>query len=75
MTSVPMIRQTAGAGAARAAARRRGLGGANRRPGWVTYLVLGAALALSAYPIYYAVLLASSDAITIAQNPIPSQHR
>ena len=73
MTSVPMIHQTAGAGAARAAARRRGLtGGANRRPGWVTYVVLGVALALSAYPIYYAVLLASSDAITIAQNPIPS---
>jgi cellobiose transport system permease protein len=73
MTSVPMIRQTAGAGAARAAARRRGLtGGANRRPGWVTYVVLGLALAISAYPIYYAVLLASSDAVTIAQNPIPS---
>ncbi|GAA2726215.1 carbohydrate ABC transporter permease [Cellulomonas aerilata] len=72
-TSVPMIRQTAGAGAARAAARRRGLtGGANRRPGWVTYLFLGVALAVAAYPIYYAVLLASSDAITIAQNPIPS---
>jgi len=72
-TSVPMIRQTAGAGAARAAARRRGLsGGANRRPGWVTYAFLAAALAISAYPIYYAVLLASSDAVTIAQNPVPS---
>ncbi len=57
----------------RAAARKRGLtGGANRRPGWVTYAFLGAALAISAYPIYYAVLLASSDAVTIAQNPIPS---
>lgn len=72
-TSVPMIRQTAGAGAARAAARKRGLtGGVNRRPGWVTYLVLGVVLAISAYPIYYALLLASSDAATIAQNPIPS---
>jgi cellobiose transport system permease protein len=72
-TSVPMIRQTAGAGAARAAARRRGLtGGANRRPGWVTYAFLAVALAVAAYPLYYAVLLASSDAITIAQNPIPS---
>lgn len=71
--SVPMIRQTAGAGAARAAARKRGLtGGVNRRPGWVTYLVLGLVLAISAYPIYYAFLLASSDAGTIAQNPIPS---
>ena len=72
-TSVPMIRQTAGAGAARAAARKRGLtGGVNRRPGWVTYVVLGLVLAISAYPIYYAFLLASSDAGTIAQNPIPS---
>ena len=73
MTSVPMIRQTAGAGAARAAARKRGLtGGVNRRPGWVTYGVLALVLAIGAYPIYYAVLLASSDAVTIAQNPIPS---
>ena len=72
-TSVPMIRQTAGAGAARAAARSRGMhGGVNRRPGWVTYTILTAALALSAYPIYYAFLLASSDSVTIAQNPVPS---
>lgn len=73
MSSVAMIRQTAGPGAARAAARRRGLeGGLNRRPGWVTYTVLGLFIAISAYPIYYAILLASSDAATIAQNPIPS---
>lgn len=74
MTSVPMIRQTAGAGAARAAARKRNLGGAgvHRRPGWVTYTLLGIVLALSAYPIYYALLLASSDSATIAQNPVPS---
>jgi cellobiose transport system permease protein len=72
-TSVPMIRQTAGVGAARAAARQRGLtGGVNRRPGWVTYVILTAVLAISAYPIYYAFLLASSDAVTIAQNPVPS---
>ena len=72
-TSVPMIRQTAGAGAARAAARSRGMhGGVNRRPGWVTYTILTAALALFAYPIYYAFLLASSDSVTIAQNPVPS---
>ncbi|WNB86287.1 carbohydrate ABC transporter permease [Cellulomonas sp. ATA003] len=72
-TSVPMIAQTAGAGAARAAARKRGLdGGANRRPGWVTYGLLGLVLAIGAYPIYYAILLASSDAVTIAQNPIPA---
>ena len=72
-TSVPMIRQTAGAGAARAAARSRGLStGVNRRPGWVTYTILAIVLAISAYPIYYAFLLASSDAVTIAQNPVPS---
>ena len=72
-TSVPMIRQTAGPGAARAAARARALpGGVNRRPGWVTYAILTAVIALSVYPIYYAFLLASSDAVTIAQNPVPS---
>lgn len=71
--SVPMVRQTAGAGAARAAARKRGLGGGvNRRPGWISYTFLGIVLAISAYPLYYAVLLASSDSATIAQNPVPS---
>jgi cellobiose transport system permease protein len=71
--SIPMVEQMAGKGAARAAARRRGDGmGANRRPGWVTYVLLGLVLAISAYPLYYAFLLASSDAVTIAQNPIPS---
>src|SRR5690606_24231184 len=67
--SVPMIRQTAGPGAARAAGRARGLGGPNRRPGWVSYTLLGVVLALSFYPIYYSFLLASSDSATIAQNP------
>ena len=72
-TSVPMIHQTAGPGAARAAARKRGLAsGVNRRPGWVTYTLLGLIITISAYPIYYAFLLASSDAITIAQTPVPS---
>lgn len=71
--SVPMIRQTAGAGAARAAARSRGKSsGINRRPGWITYTILAAIILVSAYPIYYALLLASSDTITIAQNPVPS---
>ena len=72
-TSVPMIHQTAGPGAARAAARRRGLPSpSNRRPGPLTYTLLGLIILLSAYPIYYAFLLASSDAVTIAQNPVPS---
>ncbi|GAB7193179.1 carbohydrate ABC transporter permease [Kineococcus sp. NUM-3379] len=72
--SVAAVQQTAGAGAARAAARRRGSAGmgANRRPGWVTYALLAVVVALSAYPLWYAVLLASSDAVTIAQNPVPS---
>ena len=68
--SIAVIRQTAGPGAARAAARRRG--GVNRRPGWVTYTLLTVVLLVSVYPIYYAILLASSDAATIAQNPVPS---
>lgn len=72
--SIPAIEQMAGKGAARAARRRRDLDGmgANRRPGWVTYVVLGVVLAIAAYPLYYAFLLASSDAVTIAQTPIPS---
>ncbi|PPK98047.1 cellobiose transport system permease protein [Kineococcus xinjiangensis] len=72
--SLAAVQQTAGAGAARSAARRRGGAGmgANRRPGRVTYALLAVVLALSAYPLYYAVLLASSDAVTIAQTPIPS---
>lgn len=72
--SIPVVEQIAGRGAARAAARRRGSAGmgANRRPGWVTYTLLAVVLAISAYPLYYAFLLASSDATTIAQNPIPS---
>ena len=73
--SVPMVRQTAGAGAARAAARRRNLQrgmGPSRRPGWLTYTILSGALLISALPLYYAILLASSDAATIARNPIPS---
>lgn len=72
--SIPVIEQTAGAGAARAAARRRRRSGygAERRPGWVTYAILGAVVAISAYPIYYSIQLASSDAVTIAQNPIPA---
>ncbi|MFI2754600.1 carbohydrate ABC transporter permease [Cellulomonas sp. P22] len=72
--SIPVIHQTAGAGAARAAARRRPTKGAgsDRRPGWVTYVILVAVILISAYPLYFAFLLASSDAGTIAQTPIPS---
>ncbi|GHG57832.1 sugar ABC transporter permease [Flavimobilis marinus] len=73
MSSLPVIAQTAGPGAARVAARRRKVkaAGTNRRPGWVTYLILGTVLLISAYPIYYTFLLASSDQVTISQHPIP----
>ncbi|WP_448630009.1 carbohydrate ABC transporter permease [Cellulomonas soli] len=74
--SIPFIEQSAGKSAARAARRRRKgvalAGGSDRRPGWVTYLLLGAVIVASAFPLYFALLLASSDAQTIAQNPIPS---
>ncbi len=71
---VTVVEQTAGKGAARAAARRQRSQswGAERRPRWVTYTILGLVIAISAYPLYFAFLLASSDAVTIAQNPIPS---
>ena len=35
-------------------------------------MILGVVLLISFFPLYYSFLLASSDAITIAQNPIPS---
>ena len=79
MSSVAMTKQTAGAGAARAVARKRarqargkGGAGASRRPGWVTYAILAFVLLVSVYPLYYSFLLGSSDAQTIAQNPVPS---
>jgi cellobiose transport system permease protein len=73
MSSVGMVEQTAGKGAARYHRRRNKMGvGSNRRGGWVTYTLLTIVLLISFYPIYYTFLLASSDAPTIAQNPIPS---
>ncbi|MDN5571200.1 MAG: carbohydrate ABC transporter permease [Propionibacteriaceae bacterium] len=71
--SVATAHQLAGPGAARAAARRRArMESGQRRPGWLTYAVLAAVLAISAYPLYFAFLLASSSAPEIAVNPIPS---
>jgi cellobiose transport system permease protein len=84
---IPVVGQIAGPGAARAAARaaarrerraarggvaRASTWGAERRPRALTYVVLVAVVAISAYPILFAVLLASSDAATIAQHPVPS---
>lgn len=65
----------AGKSAARFAERRdarRARRVASDRPGWITYAILTAVLALSAYPLYYSFLLGSSDAQTIAQTPVPS---
>lgn len=70
--SLPYIRQTAGPGAAKAAARRRNKGGAGNRPRWVTYALLGAVILISVLPLYYTFLLASSTSAEVAQNPIPS---
>lgn len=73
MHSTAAIEQLAGKGAARAARRRlKGGGGAEARPHWWNYVLLGIIIALFAAPLYYALLLASSDAGTIARNPIPS---
>jgi len=44
---------------------------AGRRPRWGTYAALAAVLVISAIPLYYAVLLASSTATDVARNPIP----
>lgn len=71
--SIPAIEQTAGKGAARAMKRKRQSSGygASRRPGFVTYAILTVVVLFSFMPIYYSILLASSDAGSIARNPIP----
>ena len=71
--SSPAIEQFAGKGAARAA-RRRGarMESGQRKPGLRSYLVLVIVLLVSAAPLYYAFLLASSTATSIAQHAIPS---
>ncbi len=76
MSSIAVTAQTAGKGAAMAAARRRDSGSraaraASRRPGRVTYALLGVALVISAFPLYFTLLLGSSDPVAIAQNPVP----
>lgn len=82
MTSVPMVEQTAGKRAAETARRRRNRGGAqpprparggrktggyNRRPGFVTYGLLGAVILGSALPILWSVLVASHDSTAIVK--------
>ena len=73
MHSSAAIEQFAGKGAARAARRRlKGGGGVDARPRWWNYAVLAVVLGIAVFPLYYALLLASSDAGAIARNPIPS---
>lgn len=72
MTSVPVTRQMSGPGAARARARRLSRAGDVHRPTWVNYTVLAVCILVFAYPLYYAFLLATSDAETIAQHVVPS---
>lgn len=75
--SVPVVSQTSGKGAAKWAARqvqkKSGTQGAgtNRRPGWITYSILSIVILVLAFPLYYVVLLASSDQVTISQNVLP----
>ncbi|MDQ0729862.1 cellobiose transport system permease protein [Arthrobacter sp. B1I2] len=76
MSSIPMTEQTAGKGAARAAARRNaggkpkaGFGGA-RRPGFLTYGFLGAVLLASIFPLYWSFLVGSHDN-TVLSRGIP----
>ena len=63
MHSSAAIEQFAGKGAARAARRRlKGGGGVDARPRWWNYAVLAVVLGIALFPLYYALLLASSDA-------------
>lgn len=73
MQSTAAIEQFAGKGAARAARRRlKGGGGVEARPRWWNYALLGAVVLVFVAPLYYALLLASSDAGSIARSPLPS---
>ncbi len=72
MTSLPMIAQTAGKGAARAEARRRARLGSGRRPTWRTYTVLTLTLVASVLPLYYTFLIASTDMPHLNRDSVPS---
>ena len=66
MTSIPAIAQSAGPGAARAAARRNPrkrspFSGGERKPGWVTYTILTVFVLFSAFPFYWSFLIGSKD--------------
>jgi cellobiose transport system permease protein len=73
MSSIPMIQQTAGKGAARAAQRglsikRKGApGGMMRRPGFLTYGFLGAVILGSVFPLWWSFLVGSHDSSVISK--------
>jgi cellobiose transport system permease protein len=76
MSSVAVAAQTAGPGAARAAARRRSRRSSNgygttRRPGWVTYVLLGITILISLFPIYFTLILGSSTPEEISRSAVP----
>jgi cellobiose transport system permease protein len=72
MSSVPVVAQTAGPAAARAATRRRtGTGGHQRRPRWVTYTVLGTVLLVSVFPLWFTLILGSSTPEAISRSALP----
>ncbi|MFP3714870.1 carbohydrate ABC transporter permease [Puerhibacterium sp. TATVAM-FAB25] len=72
MSSVPVVAQTAGPAAARAAARRRpATGGHQRRPRWVTYTFLGVVLLVSVFPIWFTLILGSSTPEAISRSALP----
>jgi cellobiose transport system permease protein len=74
MSSVAVTAQTAGEGAAKVAARRRAKrsrGSTNRRASWIVYALLGITLLISVFPLYFTLLLGSSEPIAISQSPVP----
>ncbi|WP_051433236.1 carbohydrate ABC transporter permease, partial [Promicromonospora kroppenstedtii] len=46
-------------------------GSATRRAGWIVYAALGVVLLISVFPLYYTLLLGSSDPVEISRNPVP----
>ncbi len=73
MNSIPAIEQVAGRGAARAAARKHGrkVGGYDRRPRLLNYILLGLVVVIGLLPLYYTLVIGSSDTVSIAQKPLP----
>lgn len=78
--STPLIQNTAGKGAARYARRRAAQGKpikydqtqshnpANRRPGWITYVVLTIVFVAFVFPLYTSAMYGSSTQLEIAQS-------